>query len=623
MTDQERQTRVEQAVRARNGRLDRSEVRFTCPEGHRHHNGDANPSARWNPAKQVWRCDVCEAGGGWIDLEKRLGLGEDLSVRPSNRTEVDATYDYRDAGGALVYQAVRLRPKSFRLRCPDRFGGWTWKLGDVPRVLYRLPEILAGPREVPVYLVEGEKDADALVALGLSATTNVGGAGKWLDTYSESLRGRDVVILPDNDSAGWEHATKAARSLSGVAASIRLVSLPNLPEKGDVSDFLRNGGSRAQLEALVAATDSIPALQSPSLPESNPEPDDPRWRPVLIDDLTAADTAVSWVLHGYLSPGAITLLVGLWKAGKTTLLVHLLRALAVGESSFAGLSLTATRVLVVSEEPPMIWRLRRERFDLSGISIVSRPFVRRPDLRAWERFIEYLSHEIRRHNIGLVVFDTLGSFWPVSDENDASQVTAALMPLRSLQHAAVMLVHHPRKGDAAEGQAARGSGALPGFVELIVELRRFDPARRDDTRRVLTSYSRFDETPPELVLQYDPEAGYEAIGTKRDTGRADRLAVVRTMVATAPLTADMIRETWAVSDLPKPGLRTLRADLEAAFKNLELERLGAGTRGDPYRYGPRDSSDARAVSIPASTDSEMPESLPVGSLGDTEATWTG
>lgn len=156
------------------------------------------------------------------------------------------TYDYRDETGELLMQVVRMEPKTFRQRRPDG-DGWAWRVKDVRVVPYRLPELLAAPDAV-VYLVEGEKDADRLASLGLVATTNVGGAGKWSPAHSEFLRGRRVVILPDNDEAGREHAKKAIKTLRGIASEVCVITLPDLPEKGDVADWLDAGGT---VEGLV------------------------------------------------------------------------------------------------------------------------------------------------------------------------------------------------------------------------------------------------------------------------------------------------------------------------------------------------------------------------------------
>ncbi|QBR40564.1 hypothetical protein EHF36_07935 [Kerstersia gyiorum] len=114
-----------------------------------------------------------------------------------------------------------------------------------------MPELLASSPDETVYIVEGEKDADRLASLHLVATCNSGGAGKWSEKYSQHLKGRNVIILPDNDEPGREHAALVAKSLTGVAASITVLALPGLPEKGDVSDWLDAGHTVAELMDLA------------------------------------------------------------------------------------------------------------------------------------------------------------------------------------------------------------------------------------------------------------------------------------------------------------------------------------------------------------------------------------
>jgi hypothetical protein len=149
--------------------------------------------------------------------------------------------------------------KGFSQRRPDDAGGWIYKLNGVRRVPYRLLELLAADPSQLVFIVEGEKDADRLASLGFVAATNAGGAGKWRDEFSGFLRGRNVVIIPDNDESGREHAAKVARSLQGVAASVRVLELPNLPPKGDVSDWLDAGGVVEELLVLAGSASQFDA----------------------------------------------------------------------------------------------------------------------------------------------------------------------------------------------------------------------------------------------------------------------------------------------------------------------------------------------------------------------------
>ena len=178
---------------------------------------------------------------------------------PSNgkakvKSAPECVYQYRDEDGRVVHETLRYRlengDKTFRQRRPDGKGGYIWDLNGIAPVLYNLPAILAAGPDQPVWIVEGEKDVDRLVSLGLLATTNPMGALKWKDHYADSLVGRHCRIIPDNDKTGREHAQQVARSLHGKAASVAVVRLPGLAEKGDVSDFLSAGGTIEQLDDL-------------------------------------------------------------------------------------------------------------------------------------------------------------------------------------------------------------------------------------------------------------------------------------------------------------------------------------------------------------------------------------
>lgn len=195
---------------------------------------------------------------------------------PTPLGQPSEVYDYQGEAGELRMQVLAFRKpdgsKTFRQRRPNGRGGWEWNLEGVDLVPYRLPELLASAGAGPVYVVEGEKDADRLWALGLRATTNPMGAGKWRAAFSVHLAGDAVVILPDNDTAGRDHARDVAVSLVATAASVRVLTLPGLPERGDVSDWLNAGGTAEQLTAWAAVW---PEWQMPAaaIPVEEPKPE--------------------------------------------------------------------------------------------------------------------------------------------------------------------------------------------------------------------------------------------------------------------------------------------------------------------------------------------------------------
>lgn len=162
--------------------------------------------------------------------------------RPTQRTgPVVDRYEYRNAAGELIFVVSRHNTKGFSVSAVPR--------GSYPSLLYRLPDLLAADLTHSVFVAEGEKDADRLRADDLIGTCNAfgGGRGKWKGGYSRSLRGRSVVILPDTDPTGQEHAVDVAEQLHRFGASVRIVRLPGLPPNGDVSEWFDAGGTAADL----------------------------------------------------------------------------------------------------------------------------------------------------------------------------------------------------------------------------------------------------------------------------------------------------------------------------------------------------------------------------------------
>jgi predicted P-loop ATPase len=201
----------------------------------------------------TWYDHEAQEGGGIVDLCKRAGINGSGAGREDKNDKEDnwIIYDYRDEKNQLLFQVVRKPGHKFLQRKPDGAGGWTWSTKGVRKVLYRLPRLLLSDVADFVFICEGEKDADNLGALGFITTTNPGGAGKWREEYGEFLKERDVVILPDNDEVGIDHARKVKRMLSEDAQSCRILRLPGLEEKGDVSDWIASGGSAEKLRELV------------------------------------------------------------------------------------------------------------------------------------------------------------------------------------------------------------------------------------------------------------------------------------------------------------------------------------------------------------------------------------
>lgn len=193
--------------------------------------------------------------------------------RNGSPARIVATYPYHDTVGRMVFEVVRFEPKDFRQRRPDGNGGWIWNMDGVERVLFRLPEILAAIASGKfVFVTEGEKDALAMAERGFPATCNPGGAGKWQDSYTETLRGATVASIADKDAPGRTHAALVASKLHGIAKSVCVLELPDVDGKPvkDAFDFFAAGGEAGQIGELVDATPEWTPTNAPNILNSKP-----------------------------------------------------------------------------------------------------------------------------------------------------------------------------------------------------------------------------------------------------------------------------------------------------------------------------------------------------------------
>lgn len=251
------------------------EGKTNCPFSS-HGSKDRHPSFTVNSHKGTWYCHKEQKGGGIKELAQLLNAESPWSKEKENRLYSPKNiteYNYVDAEGRLLFQTVRQsNPKKFYQRQPKEAGGWLHNLKGVDRVLFRLPNLLSAiERRETIYIVEGEKDVLNLEKQGLTATSNPMGAGKWLEKYSEFFpSGTEVVIIADNDEPGRNHAKQVSESLHRRGCNVKVLSLPNLDEHGDVSDWLERGNTVKDLLELVKVCPTIGQpveLKKESVPE--------------------------------------------------------------------------------------------------------------------------------------------------------------------------------------------------------------------------------------------------------------------------------------------------------------------------------------------------------------------
>lgn len=210
----------------------------------------------------------CHRGCSFEEIASALAVpaaslcGPDAAADVPNDPKPPAEdYDYEDERGTLLFRVSRFYKQNAAGEWKKQFaqkrhlgeGQFARNMDGAERTVYNLPAVRAAVAVgEPVYVVEGEKDVHTLRGWGLAATCNPGGAGKWDPDYGRALRGADVVVLPDNDAPGRRHGETVAASARLFAASVVVLDLPDLPEKGDVTDWVRLGHTQTELAALVA-----------------------------------------------------------------------------------------------------------------------------------------------------------------------------------------------------------------------------------------------------------------------------------------------------------------------------------------------------------------------------------
>jgi hypothetical protein len=540
---------------------------------------DANPSLSVSEGAGGKVLLKCHAGCSYEVIAGKLGIQR-------GGMNIAAEYDYTDEAGKLLYQVVRTEPKGFRQRKPDGAGGWDWKLGSVRRVLFHLPEVAELDDDAWVFVVEGEKDVLTLARHGIVATCNPGGAGKWSKVDDSPLHRLRVAVIADKDEPGRKHANEVCASLVGKAVDVRLLEVP---QGKDVSDWLARDGTPAALHALVQAaptwtsapasvivSESRSAAVDGATVLSQRERDVQAWSIKPASALVGGGT-FDWVWECFAARRYTTMLSGYWKCGKSTLLLHVVRAMERG--GVVGTEVHAGRVLVVTEESEDGWARRRDDFDLGDhCDFIIRPFRGRPSQRQWEALAEYIARAVRAKNYACVVIDTLAAVSPSEDENGSAEMTLALKPFNLIAEAgaAVLVIHHSRKEQGTRYTSARGSGAIAAFFDQLVTFAPMEPENPHDRRRVLSVVGRLPEGQPEIVIELAIDGStYTTVGTKAAAKREDRQAVIDGLLAksTIAMTAKAIHAAWPEGcEIPRPTARTIADD------------LAAGETGDDARY---------------------------------------
>lgn len=285
------------------------------------------------------------------------------------------------------------------------------------------------------------------------------------------------------------------------------------------------------------------------------------------------DSGVEWIWDGMIPRGGLTLFIAKPKVGKTTC-VYEFAVKVASALPFLGRSTRRCGVLILAlEEHP---REVKRRLRALGAENLENLHLVIGSLDADEGTFAQLKRTIEERSIGLLIIDTLNSFWAVEDENDAAQVTRAMKPMLNLAratNAAIVAIHHARKSEGEYGDEIRGSGALFSLCDAAFFLKRHET----DTQRKLSAISRWPETPSELILELR-DHGYECLGDPSTAGRQARLEKLGAALTADPQT---IRELSSMAGVPLRSAHTLIDDL---VRLRRADRQGTGRKGDPFRF---------------------------------------
>ena len=437
------------------------------------------------------------------------------NIKPMPKVEFQQEWQYQDEDRVTVFVKHRMRVgdtgKTYRLYKVDPNGKRYPTLGDARIVPYKLPELLdAKTAGRIIYLAEGEKAVDALMSLGVAATTSHSGAGNWPEENTEYFAGANVCIIPDNDLTGWRYAQRAAAAILPVAKAVKVIDLGLQGQGDDAYEFIEAGGGRAELAALVKAAPKINSVDDVTIPErlqaiqqiapSVPTaediakefaPDPPKEAPppkplktIKIESWdTIQDEPVEWLIEGVIPVGSFTALYGPPGSFKSFIALDIAEAIATGRS-WMGRTVNKTgAVLYLAGEGfggigarIKACKMHHQTEDGAPIYIVRHQLNLRSSQEDFNALMMAVVMLVEQTGMefSLAIVDTLARAFGGGNENSSEDMGAFITAMGKIQeflNCALMVLHHCGK-DAAKG--LRGHSSLLGAVDTELELLRFD-----------------------------------------------------------------------------------------------------------------------------------------------------
>ena len=485
----------------------------SCPvPGHGRGNGDKNPSLSITESegKVLFHCH------GGCDQREVFDAVRDRNLLPTTpkREEISFTqhqapvlekeWEYRSEDGDTLFTKRRYKTqdakgKTYSIHRVDAAGKRIAGLKDTRIVPYRLPELLdAKTAGRAIYLVEGEKAADALVSIGAIATTSHTGAGSWPDEITQYFAGANIVVIPDNDEPGRKYARKALANLLPVAKSVRYLDLDLMVEGDDAYEWVHHAkGTRKELADMAkqapVITQQTPVTDGEQLTEttqSESEAYNPTPQLLNIEAWdTIKDEPVRWIIENVLPEKGFAALYGPPGSYKSFIALDIAEAVATGRQWMGNQVTNPGAVLYIAGEGHggigariKACKINHQTQDGAEIYVIRYQLNLRSSADDFNLLMESIDDLIERTGIELrlVQIDTLARAFGGGNENDSQDMGAFIHNAGRLQRkldCALMVLHHSGK-DATKG--LRGHSSLLGAVDTQLELQKLEQEVKQD-----------------------------------------------------------------------------------------------------------------------------------------------
>lgn len=549
---------------------------------------DHNPSLSITETENGHVLVRCWTGCSQTDIARALNVSED-DLKPSiaakkgkfqtnfTTKRKNKTKPKEDHGKLLrtdFYKYTDIDGNFIRTKKMERYEDGTkdpsWleeKHGDQTKCLYNLPCVKTADT---IFLVEGEKDVETLKACDRAAVSVPNGANSnWLEEYTEYLKGKNVIVIQDNDEPGKKLAIRECDALTGQAASVKLVDLSRLwqdiPEHGDITDYCQ---TQKDHNPIIKSVETMVA----GLPEyQKQKPVDPFLSKFKsLDEFTEEET--NWLIPYWIPEGQITLFTADGGVGKTTTWCELIANISNGTPTFLDSSECKRepgKVMFLTTEDSVRKKLRRKLREAGANlkNIITPDFMDDKDgiLKGLDLSSEKMNSAIRAFKPVLCVFDPVQGFIPadvnMGSRNEMRHILAPLINIGEECKTAFLIVSHSNKRKGAFGRDRIADSADLWDASRSVMMAGY--TEEQGIRYLSNEKNNYAELQQTVLFTINENGRLEKVGT---SWKRDREYMQEYSVAQSPSKREDCKE-FILHSLGEAGGKMSVKELEESGKN--------------------------------------------------------